>query len=87
MRKPDLVKVGEELYEIVQRFPVYKFSTEITGGKADLLKQFYGAEKILRNSQTNEYLFVNLVPELQIMTNDEQTKSSEKSKEDAKAEP
>lgn len=70
MRKPDLVKVGDELYEIVQRFSVYKFSTEITGGKADLLKEFYGAEKILRNSQTNEYLFVNLVPELQIITND-----------------
>lgn len=67
MRKLDLVKVDDELYEIVKRFPVYKFSTEITGGKADLLKQFYGVEKILRSNQTNEYLFVNLIPEIEII--------------------
>jgi hypothetical protein len=83
MRKLDLIKVGEELYEVIKRFSVYKFTTEITGGKADLLKEFYGAEKILRNSQTNEYLFVNLIPELQIITNDEPTTSIEKPKENA----
>lgn len=83
MRKPDLVRVGEELYEVIKRFSVYKFNTEITGGKADDLKKFFGVEKILRNPQTNEYLFVNLIPELQIITDDEQTKSSEKPKENA----
>lgn len=67
MRKADLVKVGDELYEVVKRFSVYKFTTEITGGKADILKQFYGVEKILRSPQTNEYLFVNLIPELEIV--------------------
>jgi hypothetical protein len=67
MRKLDLVRVGEELYEVVKKFSIYKFSAELTGDKADLLKQHYGAEKILRNSQTNEYLFVNLVPELEII--------------------
>lgn len=67
MRKIDLVKVGEELYEVIRRFSVYKFSTEITGGKADLLKQWIGAEKILRNQQTNEYLFVNKIDDAEII--------------------
>jgi len=70
MRKPDLVKVGDELYEIIYRCSVYKFSVEITGGVADDLKKWFGAEKILRSQQTNEYLFVNLIPEAQIVTND-----------------
>lgn len=68
MRKADLVKVGDELYEIIQRFSVYKFTTEITGGKADDLKKWYGVDKILRSQQTNEYLFVNLVPEAEIIS-------------------
>lgn len=63
MRLPQLVKVGEELYEIVYKCPVTKFSVEITGGIAEDLRKWFGAEKILRNPQTNEYLFVNLVPE------------------------
>ena len=71
MRKLDLVKVGDELYEIVYRCPVTKFSVEITGGKAEDLKKWYGVEKILRNQQTNEYLFVNLIPEAEIVKNDE----------------
>lgn len=70
MRLPQLVKVGEELYEIVYKCPVTKFSIEITGGAADNLKKWFGVEKILRNPQTNEYLFVNLIPEAEIVTND-----------------
>ena len=37
---------------------------------ADDLRKWFGAEKILRNPQTNEYLFVNLIPEAEIVTND-----------------
>ena len=70
MRKIDLVKVGEELYEVIYRCSVHKFSVEVTGGIADDLRKWYGAEKILRNQQTNEYLFVNLIPEAEIVTND-----------------
>ena len=70
MRLPQLVKVGEELYEIVYRCSVYKFSVEVTGGVADDLRKWFGAEKILRNPQTNEYLFVNLISEAEIVTND-----------------
>ena len=67
MRKADLVRVADELYEIVQRFSVYKFNTEITGGKADDLKKWYGVEKILRSQQTNEYLFVNKIEEAEVV--------------------
>jgi hypothetical protein len=67
MRLPQLVKSGEELYEVVYKCSVNKFSVEITGGNAELLKQFYGAEKILRNPQTNEYLFVNLISEAELV--------------------
>ena len=67
MRLPQLVKAGEELYEVVYKCSVNKFSVEITGGNVELLKQFYGAEKIFRYNQTQEYLFVNLIPELEIL--------------------
>jgi hypothetical protein len=66
MRKLDLIKNGEDLYEVVRRFSVYKFSKEITGGNADILKQWVGAEKILRDTQNNEYLFVNKIEEAKI---------------------
>jgi len=64
MRKADLVKVNDELFEIVIRFPISKFSVEITGGNADILRNYYGVEKILRSSHTNEYLFVNQIETL-----------------------
>ncbi len=67
MRLPQLVKVGEELYEIIYRCSVYKFNVEVTGGVADDLRKWFGADKILRNSQTNEYLFVNLIPEAEVI--------------------
>jgi len=79
MRKADFVKVGDELFEIVYRCSVYKFSVEVTGGVADDLRKWYGAEKILRNQQTNEYLFVNLIPEAEIVNNDQQTESKSQS--------
>ena len=50
-----------------------RFTTELTGEKADTLKQYYGVEKILKFNQTNEYLFVNLIPDLEIINNDKET--------------
>jgi hypothetical protein len=67
IRKMETAKVGEDLYEIVKRLPMQKFSKEITGEYADTLKQYYGVEKILKFHQTQEYLFVNLIEELQIL--------------------
>jgi hypothetical protein len=67
MRKAELIRAGDELYEVIQRFSVYKFSTEITGGKADDLKKWYGVDKILRSQQTNEYLFVNKIEDAEII--------------------
>ena len=80
MRKIETAKVGEELYEIIKRLPIQKFSKEVTGEYADTLKKYYGVEKILKFNQTPEYLFVNLIEELQIITNDnKETSESNKS--------
>ncbi len=73
IRKIETAKVGNDLYEIVKKLPIQKFTTELTGERADTLKQYYGVEKILKFNQTMEYLFVNLIPELQIITNDKET--------------
>jgi hypothetical protein len=73
IRKMETAKVGEDLYEIIKKLPIQRFTTELTGEKADTLKQYYGVEKILKFNQTMEYLFVNLIPELQIVTNDKET--------------
>ena len=69
MRKLELVRVGEELYEVIKKVPIQRFTKEITGDNAEVLKQYYKVEKILKSIQTNEYLFVNLIEEA--ITNDE----------------
>ena len=70
MRKIETARFGEELYEIVKKIPIQRFTKEVTGEYAEALKKYYGVEKIFRYNQTNEYLFVNLIPEAQIVTND-----------------
>jgi hypothetical protein len=69
IRKIETAKVGNDLYEIVKKLPIQKFTTELTGEKADILKQYYKVDKILKFNQTNEYLFVNLIEEIQTITN------------------
>jgi hypothetical protein len=64
IRKIETAKVGEDLYEIVKKLPIQRFSREVTGERADTLKQYYGVEKILKFHQTQEYLFVNLIEEV-----------------------
>ena len=73
IRKIETAKVGEDLYEIVKKLPMQKFTTELTGERADTLKKYFGVEKILKFNQTMEYLFVNLIPDLQTITNDKET--------------
>jgi hypothetical protein len=63
MRKLELVKVGDELYEIIKKVPIQRFKKEVAGENAEILKQYYKVEKILKSIQTNEYLFVNLIEE------------------------
>ena len=66
IRKIETAKVGNDLYEIVKKLPIQRFQTELTGERADTLKQYYGVEKILKFNQTQEYLFVNKIDELEI---------------------
>lgn len=70
IRKIETAKLGNDLYEIVKKLPIQRFTTELTGERANTLKQYYGVEKILKFNQTNEYLFVNLIQEIQTITND-----------------
>ena len=63
MRKLELVRVGEELYEVIKKIPIQRFRKEVAGENAEVLKQYYKVEKILKSIQTNEYLFVNLIEE------------------------
>jgi hypothetical protein len=67
IRKIETAKVGNDLYEIVKKLPIQRFTTELTGEKADILKQYYGVDKILKFHQTMEYLFVNKIDELEII--------------------
>ena len=52
IRKIETAKVGEDLYEIIKKLPIQKFTTEPTGERAETLKQYYGVEKILKFHQT-----------------------------------
>jgi hypothetical protein len=74
MRKVELLTIENELYEVVKRIPYTKFKISIEGESTTFLKQLYNCEKILKSNQTNEYVFVNLIPEAKIETeNDKQT--------------
>jgi hypothetical protein len=66
MRKLELVKVGEQLYEVIKKIPIQRFKKEVVGENAEVLKEYYKVEKILRSNQTNEYLFVNLIEEAKV---------------------
>jgi hypothetical protein len=68
IRKVEMVNVGNDLYEIVKKLPIQRFSTELAGDKAETLKILYASEKILKSHQTNEYLFVNLIPEAELVS-------------------
>jgi hypothetical protein len=77
MRKLDLINVGDELYEVVRRYPMTKFKNGVYGESANTLKRWAGCEKILMAKQTNEYLFVNLIPEAQIESENDEQRTSE----------
>ena len=68
MRKAELLNVNGELYEIVRKFPYTKFKTTISSEDANILREHYGVDKILRHNQTQEYLFVNLIEEAKIVS-------------------
>jgi hypothetical protein len=67
IRKIETAKVGGDLYEIVKKIPIQRFTKELSGETAETLKEYYGVEKILKFHQTMEYLFVNKIEELEII--------------------
>ena len=67
MRKVELLNVNGELYEIIRKFPYTKFKTAISSEDANILKEYYGVDKILKHTPTQEYLFVNLIEEAKIV--------------------
>ena len=68
IRKLEMVNIGNDLYEIVKKLPIQRFSTELAGEKAETLKILYSSEKILKSHQTGEYLFVNLISEVELVS-------------------
>jgi hypothetical protein len=55
-----------------------KFSNNLSGENAEIVKQWVGSEKILISKQTNEYLFVNLIPDAIIITEENDKLTNEK---------
>ena len=68
MRKLELLNVNGELYEVIRKFPYTKFKNTISSEDATILKEHYGVDKILRHTPTQEYLFVNLIEEANVVS-------------------
>jgi hypothetical protein len=66
MRKLNLINVTDELYEVIQKFPYTKFKVQLEGDNAEILKSYYGVDKILRHHPTQEYFFVSLIEDAKI---------------------
>ena len=41
IRKMETAKVGEDLYEIIKKSPIQRFTQEVTGEYAEALKKYY----------------------------------------------
>jgi hypothetical protein len=67
MRKPNLTKIGDTLYEVVRIIHSDKFKKELDSESIPLLKMAFDAEHIFKNPTTNEYVFVNKIEELEIL--------------------
>jgi hypothetical protein len=65
MRKPNLTKINDTLYEVVHVLKAEKLKKELDSDGIELLKTCYNAEHIFKNTQTNEYIFVNKIEELE----------------------
>jgi hypothetical protein len=65
MRKPNLTKINDTLYEIVHALKSDKLKAELDSDGIELLKKCFNAEHIFKNTQTNEYIFVNKIEELE----------------------
>jgi hypothetical protein len=66
MRNLNLINVTGELYEVVKKFPYTKFKVQLEGDNAEILKSYYGVDKILRHHPTQEYFFVRLIEDAKV---------------------
>ena len=67
MKGIELMKIGDDLYEIKKRISADRFKEPLTTENAEILKKWYKSEKLLIAKKTNEYLFVNQIEEAQIV--------------------
>jgi hypothetical protein len=65
MRKPNLTRINDTLYEIVRAIKADKFKAELDTESIEALKNWTNSEYIFKNTQTNEYIFVNKIDELE----------------------
>ena len=66
MRNLNLINVTGELYEVVKKFSYTKFKVQLEGDNAEILKSYYGVDKILRHHPTQEYFFVRLIEDAKV---------------------
>jgi hypothetical protein len=66
MRQLQLINISGELYEVVKKFPYTKFKVQLEGENAEILKEHYGVDKILRHHPTQEYFFVRLIEDAKV---------------------
>jgi len=66
MRKLNLINVTDELYEVILKIPYSKFKVQLEGDNSEILKSYYGVDKILRHHPTQEYYFVRLIEDAKV---------------------
>ena len=66
MRKLNLINVMDELYEVILKIPYSKFKVQLEGDNSEILKSYYGVDKILRHHPTQEYYFVRLIEDAKV---------------------
>lgn len=67
MRKPNLTKIGDELFEVIRTIHADKFKNELDSEGVALLKKAFDVQSVYKNPTTNEYVFVNKIEELEIL--------------------
>jgi hypothetical protein len=65
MRKANLTIINGTLYEVIKSMKTDKIKKELSVDDIDALKRWVDCEFIFINNVSNEYIFLNKVPELE----------------------